>query len=155
MVVYVSDFRQWIHRTTGTRVTAEDIAQALGISRTSVTRRLVGDGLEAGEVIVLCRHFGVRPLQALVDMGYLTDREVWDYLESEGQLVETADEGELALELARRLNPATRAPEIDDLVMRRCVPCIPDGGEDWTKDLDYERYAAHPHTKNLDVDNWE
>jgi len=36
-----------------------------------------------------------------------------------GQLVGTAEDGELALELARRLNPATRAPEIDELAARR------------------------------------
>ena len=42
-----------------------------------------------------------------------------DFLDSDGALVATADEGELAIELARRLNPATRANEIDELAARR------------------------------------
>ncbi|MDK8693619.1 hypothetical protein [Corynebacterium sp. MSK158] len=42
-----------------------------------------------------------------------------DFLDSDGALVSTADEGELAIELARRLNPATRADEIDELAARR------------------------------------
>lgn len=113
------DFRTWVRDHTGRRVTAEQIGRVLGFSRTTVTRRLADADFTADELITLARHFGVSPLLALVDFGRVTDREVWDYLESEGQLVETADDGDLAIELARRLNPATRAAEIDELARRR------------------------------------
>ena len=125
----MTDFRTWIRSQTGRRVTAEQIGRVLGFSRTTITRRLADDDFTADELITLARHFDVSPLLALVDFDRVTDREVWDYLETEGQLVETADEGELALELARRLNPATRAAEIDELARRRApAPPAFDGG---------------------------
>lgn len=117
----MTDFRHWLRDLNGRRVTADDIAHKLGVSRTTVTRRLVSDELATDELITLSRAYDVNPLQALVDLGRITDQEVWAYLESEGQLVETADEGELAIELAKRLNPATRAPEIDQLAQRRAA----------------------------------
>lgn len=113
------DFRQWLYSTTNRRITAEQIGEILGISRTSATRRLTKGDLSAGEVIALCRKVDVNPVLALVDLEYISDPEVWDYLESEGKLVETAEDGELALELARRLNPAKIAPILDELAARR------------------------------------
>ncbi|MEY8565153.1 helix-turn-helix transcriptional regulator [Corynebacteriaceae bacterium 7-707] len=115
----MTDFRHWLRDLNGRRVTADDIAHELGVSRTTVTRRLVNDELSTDELVKLSRAYDVNPLQALVDLGRITDAEVWGYLESEGQLVETADEGELAIELAKRLNPATRAPEISSIEERR------------------------------------
>ena len=121
MIALMTDFRHWLRDLTGRSATASDIAQRLGVSRTTVTRRLVNDELTADELITLAVAYDVNPLQALVDLGRITDQQVWDYLESEGQLVETADEGALAIELARRLNPATMAPELDELAARRAA----------------------------------
>lgn len=115
----MTDFRHWLRDLNGRRVTADDIAHKLGVSRTTVTRRLVNDELTADELITLANAYEVNPLQALVDLGRITDQQVWAYLESGGQLVETAEDGALALELARRLNPATIAPELDMLAARR------------------------------------
>lgn len=115
----MTDFRHWLRDLNGRRVTADDIAHKLGVSRTTVTRRLVNDELTADELITLANAYEMNPLQALVDLGRITDQQVWAYLESGGQLVETAEDGALALELARRLNPATIAPELDMLAARR------------------------------------
>ena len=114
------DYRDWFRSATGRRITAEEIGEILGLSRPSVTRRLTSPGgLSADEVIAVSRASNVNPVEALVDMGHLEAAEAMAFLDSDGQLVETADEGELALELARRLNPATRANEIDELAARR------------------------------------
>lgn len=117
----MTDFRQWYYDTTGLRLTADHVAAILGMSRTSATRRLTTDDLDADEVIELCRTLDLNPLVGLVDLEYITDKEVWGYLDSDGQLVETAGDGDLALELARRLNPATRSDELDELAQRRHV----------------------------------
>lgn len=114
----MADYRDWFRSATGRRVTAEEIATALGVSRATATRRLV-DGMDPGDVIKLSRALRVNPVEALVDLGHLTHGEAMDFLDSDGQLVDTAEDGELAIELARRLNPATRAPEIDELAARR------------------------------------
>lgn len=114
------DYRDWFRSATGRRITAEEIGDILGLSRPSVTRRLTSpDGLSADEVIAVSRASNVNPVEALVDMGHLEVAEAMAFLDSDGQLVETADDGELALELARRLNPATKAPEINELEQAR------------------------------------
>lgn len=116
----MTDYRDWYKSATGRRITADEIGTALNLSRPSVTRRLISpEGLSADEIITVSRAHHVNPVEALVDLGHLTTEEAMNYLDIEGQLVETSDEGYLALELARRLNPATKAPEIDELAARR------------------------------------
>lgn len=123
------DYRDWFRSATGRRITAEEIGDILGLSRPSVTRRLTSpDGLSADEVIAVSRASNVNPVEALVDLGHLEAAEAMAFLDSDGQLVETADEGELALELARRLNPATRAPEINEIAARRSNTTAPNVG---------------------------
>ncbi|MDN6428045.1 winged helix-turn-helix domain-containing protein [Acidipropionibacterium jensenii] len=155
----MTDFRHWLRDLNGRRVTADDIAHKLGVSRTTVTRRLVNDELTADELITLANAYDVNPLQALVDLGRITDQQVWAYLESGGQLVETAEDAALALELARRLNPATVAPEIDMLAARRTeksngqvpptkTPSPPPEHDGTVRDFDWEpgTYAADNST---------
>lgn len=114
----MTDYRTWFKSATGRRVTADDIATALGVSRATATRRLT-EGLNPGDVIKASRALGVNPVDALVDLGHLAHGEAMDFLDSDGKLVDNTEDGELAIELARRLNPATRAPEIDELEARR------------------------------------
>ncbi|WP_318744817.1 MULTISPECIES: hypothetical protein [unclassified Corynebacterium] len=138
----MTDFRQWYYDTTGLRLTADRVAAILGMSRTSATRRLTTDDLDADEVIELCRALDLNPLVGLVDLEYITDKEVWGYLDSDGQLVETAEDGDLALELARRLNPATRSDELEELRRRKASTNVtPDFYDDDTphddEDLPY------------------
>ncbi|PKF68141.1 hypothetical protein CXB45_08640 [Corynebacterium mastitidis] len=131
------DLRQWIYSRNGRRVTADEIGAALGISRTSATRRLVANQFNASEIITLCRTFDISPLQGLITYGHLTETEVWAHLDASGQLVETAEDGALALELARRLNPATRAEEIADI--KRHSPLADEGRRSEVTSLERRR----------------
>lgn len=112
------EIKQWLSENTHRRITDQDVADALGTTRKTANKRL-NDGLSADDLITVCGELGINRTMALVELGYVPHQDVLDYLDSDGQLVETADDGALALELARRLNPATKAPEIDELAARR------------------------------------
>lgn len=112
------DYREWFKSATGRRVTAEEVAQILNVSRATATRRLT-EGLDPGDVIKLSRTLGVNPVMALVDLDHLTHKEALDFLDGEGQLVETADEGYLALVLAQRLNPISKINQVNEIALRR------------------------------------
>ncbi|QDM56055.1 immunity repressor [Rhodococcus phage Sleepyhead] len=99
------DIRDWIKGVTKRRITAEEIAEILGVSRTTVTRRLQ-DGMPAEDVIAIARACGASPVQALSDLDYVTVAEVMDFLDDpDAKLLEAATDGELAIELAKRLEP--------------------------------------------------
>lgn len=108
------DFREWFKSSTKRRVTVEQIGEIIGVSRATATR-YVAEGLSADHVIQLCRELDANAVEALVDLGHLDHAEVLDFLDGDTRTIAAADEGELALELARRLNPATKAPELDAL----------------------------------------
>ena len=116
----MTDFRDWLHRVHRQRITANDVADTLGISRATATRKLL-DGLDASDIITLCRKCRVNPIQALVDLEYLTESEAYDFFDNGRLMVDTATEGQLSLELARRLNPATMAPILDEIESRSNV----------------------------------
>lgn len=119
------DIKQWLSENTHRRITDQDVADILGTTRKTANRRL-NEGLTADDLILICGKLGINRTMALVELDYIPYQDVIDYLDSDGQLVATADEGELAIELARRLNPATRAPEIDELAARRSNTRSPD-----------------------------
>lgn len=112
------EIKQWLSENTHRRITDQDVADALGTTRKTANKRL-NEGLPADDLITICGKLGINRTMALVELGYVPYEDVLEYLDSDGQLVSTADEGELAIELARRLNPATKAPEIDELAARR------------------------------------
>lgn len=112
------EIKQWLSENAHRRITDQDIADILGTTRKTANKRL-NDGLSADDLILICGKLGINRTMALVELDYIPYQDVIDYLDSDGQLVATADEGELAIELARRLNPATKAPEIDELAARR------------------------------------
>lgn len=112
------DIKQWLSENTHRRITDQDVANALGATRKTANKRL-NDGLEAGDLITVCTALNINRTMALVELGYLPHQDVLDYLDSDGELVSTAEDGQLAIELARRLNPATLAAEIDELAQRR------------------------------------
>lgn len=154
----MSDYRDWFKSATGQRVTAEEIGTMLGMSRVSATRRLTTDGLSADEIITVSRKLRVNPVMALVDLGHLKHAEAMDFLDTDGALVATAEDGELALELARRLNPATMAPELDELAARRRNTPVPppsvraisdDELAAAIEEANQLRGAAHPRTEEL------
>ncbi|EHK86417.1 helix-turn-helix domain-containing protein [Rhodococcus pyridinivorans] len=100
----MSDQRAWFSEVTRRRITVTEIAEHLGVSRKTAQNRLA-EGLSADDLIALARALHVSPIDALVELDKLEYSEVYGFLEGEGKLVETATEGELALELATRLNP--------------------------------------------------
>ena len=112
------DIKQWLSETSHIRITDQGIANILQVTRKTANKRL-NEGLPADDLLTLCEALEINCPLALVELGYIPYQEVLDFLDSDGALVSTADEGELAIELARRLNPATLANEIDELAARR------------------------------------
>lgn len=113
-----NDVRAWLSAAAKRRVTATEIAEHLGVSRNTANARLAA-GLAADDLIRVCRALGINPLSALVELDVVSYDELFDAVDTDGQLMSTADDGDLALELARRLLPAKRADEIDELAARR------------------------------------
>lgn len=99
----MDDQKAWFSEAARRRVTVTEIADHLGVSRKTGQTRLES-GLSADDIVVLARALNLNPVAALTELGKLTYDEVHGYLESGGKLLETATEGELALELAQRLN---------------------------------------------------
>ncbi|MFS0295181.1 hypothetical protein [Corynebacterium striatum] len=119
------DIKQWLSETSHIRITDQGIADVLQVTRKTANKRL-NEGLPVDDLLTLCEVLGINRPLALVELGYIPYQEVLDFLDSDGALVSTADEGELAIELARRLNPATRADEIDELAARRAGAPVSD-----------------------------
>lgn len=101
------EIKQWINETARLRLTDQDIAEMLNITRKTANKRL-RDGLTADDLISICEHVGINKTLALVELGKIPHDDVLEYLDSEGQLVETASDGDLAWELAKRLNPISK-----------------------------------------------
>lgn len=135
----MTDFRDWLQRVHRQRITANDVAEALNISRATATRKLL-EGLDASDIITLCRKTQVNPIQALVDLEHLTEDEVYDFLDNGRLMVDTATNGQLSLELARRLNPATMAATLDEIESRSNV-------------VDFQ--SARPATHDDTVTEWD
>lgn len=118
------DIKQWLSETAKRPIYDQDIANILGVTRKTANKRLNAQ-LDASDLIRICRALDVNPVIALVELDYITYTEVADYLDSDGALVATADPATLSLELARKLNPATHAPLIDELASRRAKSNTP------------------------------
>lgn len=112
------EIKQWLSETSHRRITDQEIADILKVTRKTANKRL-NEGLPTDDLLALCQEFGINRTLALVELGHVPYQDVLDFLDSDGALVSTAEDGELAIELARRLNPATRANEIDELAARR------------------------------------
>ena len=146
------DTKKWFSETARKRVTDEMIADILDVTRKTANKR-INAGLPMDDLVTISRALDINPVDALVELGLLEHHEIEDYLDTDGQLVDTAEDGVLALELARRLNPATRAPELDELAARRAarddsntrVPSRPERDHDGTvREFDWApgTYAA-------------
>ena len=129
------EIKQWLSETSHRRVTDQEIANILKVTRKTANKRL-NEGLPTDDLLALCQEFGINRTLALVELGHVPYQDVLDFLDSDGALVSTADEGELAIELARRLNPATRADEIDELASRRAGAPVSDADDSLPDDDD-------------------
>ncbi|MDI9914406.1 hypothetical protein [Rhodococcus sp. IEGM 1379] len=99
----MDDQRAWFSEMANRRVTTTEIGEHLGVTRKTAQTRLDA-GLSADDIITIARAVKVSPMDALIELGKLTYAEVYGFVEREGKLVGTASDGELALELAQRLN---------------------------------------------------
>ncbi|MEJ4100881.1 hypothetical protein V5S96_11015 [Corynebacterium mastitidis] len=104
----------WFSSAARRKITVTEIGEALGVSRNTARSRLDAR-LSSDDVITLSRALGVNPAIALEELQYLDTDELLDWSESDGKLVSTASDSELAMELARRLNPATLADALADI----------------------------------------
>ncbi|CAQ04529.1 hypothetical protein I6H52_08915 [Corynebacterium urealyticum] len=135
------DIKQWLSEAAKRPIYDQDIANVLGVTRKTANKRLNAQ-LDAGDLITICRALDVNPVIALVELDYITHAEVTNYLDSDGALVATAEPGYLALELARKLNPATHAPLIDELEARSATPHL-HAVADFSPDEDALRNPHH------------
>lgn len=121
------DIKQWLSENAHRRVTDSEVAEILGVTRKTVNTRLNAGTLTADDLLLICERLGINRTLALVELERLPHSDVLEYLDSDGALLATAEDGDLAIELARRLNPATKAHEIDELAARhrRSTPATP------------------------------
>ncbi|MFC5939312.1 hypothetical protein ACFPVT_07910 [Corynebacterium choanae] len=130
------DIKSWISEQTRHPVTYSDLAEVLGVTRKTAGRRL-NDQTSSDDIITLCVHYDLNPLECLVDFRYITHQHILDYFDSDGELVATASDAQLILELARRIVPAKHAEELDALegaatppYLRAVADSSPDEPED-------------------------
>ncbi|QBJ95027.1 hypothetical protein ERC79_02895 [Rhodococcus sp. ABRD24] len=136
----MKDQRAWFSEAAGRRVTVTEIADHLGVSRKTGQSRLEA-GLGADDIIVVARALHIRPVDALIELGKLTYAEVYDWLDSDGQLLATASEAELAVELVTRLAPdAISSPAVEPTPMMSRKKVL---------ELDGVRHAASRREKEM------
>ena len=112
------DVKKWFSETSRSQVTDTVIADILNVTRKTANKR-VNEGMSADDLITISNALKINPVIALVEFDRIDYNDVADFLDSDGQLIATAEPAHLALELARKLNPATFAPELDELDARR------------------------------------
>jgi hypothetical protein len=106
-----ADIKAWFTARVGRRVTATDIAKALHVSRNTANSRL-SDGLDAGDTITVARHFGINPVEALVELEHLTYEDAFDFVDSDGTMLSTATQEQLIRQLAEDTLPLSDRIEI-------------------------------------------
>lgn len=107
------------------RVIAQEIADALQISRNAANDRM-NRGLDAGDLITVCRALEINPVMALVELGHITYTEVFNFVDSDGTMLATATTQQVVFKLAEdELSAADKlrlAQEVlgrDELAARR------------------------------------
>ncbi|MFD6517615.1 hypothetical protein [Rhodococcus sp. NPDC060176] len=92
-------------------VRQEEVATVLKLSRASVGRR-IKEGFPVDEILAVLDHYELSRASGLINIGILDTKDVVDAIGSEGLLVDTSSDYELARELAMRANPALAAKEL-------------------------------------------
>ena len=144
------DVKRWFSETARTQITDSKIAEILGVTRKTANKR-VNEGISADDLVSISKALEINPVIALVEFDFISYDDVADFLDSDGQLISTAEPAHLAIELARKLNPATLAPEIDELAARRnsntspmhVAPLSDDEIADAIREANEQPQAAH------------
>ncbi|NKS66800.1 hypothetical protein GS461_13635 [Rhodococcus hoagii] len=100
-----------LEELAGRRLTAVEIGEILGVTEKTARKRLT-DGLNASDVIAICRAVGVNPVEALVELEFVTMTEAMDFVDADGQLLATADQETLFLELVDRSLTTTQLADL-------------------------------------------
>ena len=120
-----AELKQILGSMAGRRVIAQEIADALNISRNAANDRM-NRGLEAGDLIAVARKIGINPVDALVELGHITIQEVFDFVDTDGTLLATATAeqaiyrvAELSLTRSDKLRLVQEVVGVDELAQRR------------------------------------
>lgn len=111
----MTDQKDVIGGLANQRLTAVRIGEILGVTEKTARKRL-SDGLTASDGIAIARGLEINPVEALVALRFLSTAEVMDYVDTDGQLLATADDRDLIVELADR---TMTTGELAELVSRR------------------------------------
>lgn len=155
-----ADLKTILGSMAGRRIIAQEIADALGISRNAANDRM-NRGLEAGDLITVARELEINPVDVLVELNHITHAEVFDFMDSDGTLLATATEAQLHYQLAEvtltkseklRLVQGLVTDEDDELAARRSnknAGSVGAGSYDGTvKDFDW----SQPHAADSSPD---
>lgn len=119
------DLKAILGSMAGRRVIAQEIADALQISRNAANDRM-NRGLDAGDLITVCRALEINPVMALVELNHLTYDEVFSFVDSDGTMLATASPQQVIYKLAEleltgpdKLRLAQEVLGRDDLAARR------------------------------------
>ena len=93
-------YKNWFSSMTGQRITAQDIADQLDISRNATNSRMA-KGLTADDIITIARGFDINPVTALQELGHVGVDEIFDHLDDDGKRLVTAAPDELVFHLAQ------------------------------------------------------
>lgn len=120
-----ADVKNILGSMAGRRVIAQEIADALHISRNAANDRM-NRGLDAADAIQVARALAINPVELLVELGHLTRDDVFDFMDSDGTSLSTATQEQLIYRLAEdTLSPSEKlglAQSVlgqDDLAARR------------------------------------
>ena len=75
ITVYLMDFKRWIDDLIGDD-SLRTASEKIGLAQSTITRQLSRNTLTAPAVIALCRAYGRKPVDGLVETGYLQPWEV-------------------------------------------------------------------------------
>ena len=95
----MSKEKDWFSTVAGRRITVVEISKLLDMNRNTATTRMQ-DGLSSDEIITLARRLHINPVMALEELGKVTIKEIFDYVDSDGTLVATASTDQLIFHLA-------------------------------------------------------
>ncbi len=111
-------YKNWFSSMSGKRITAQDIADKLNISRNATNSRMA-KGLTADDIITIARGFEINPVIALQELGHVSVSEIFDYLDDGGKSLATATPEELVYHLAQDILGADQKLALVQEVMGR------------------------------------
>lgn len=160
------NIKKWFEEMSRQRITDARIAEILDVTRKTANKR-INDGLTSDDLIAISRGLDISPIHALVELGKITYTEVFDFLDGDGTLLQSATQEQLIYRLAEDALPASDRISLgaaakalldqqDDLAARRSnkntpgvSPLSDDEIADVIREANEQPKAAHPATEEL------